>query len=297
MAAASPPVARPPASRQNRILFLLPDRFGFMSRLFLLIILSALAGTPSAADQPSLQSTAALLLDDKQPADSRNHLIEDNADRAGDIIAEMTRGLGDDSAEEYRRIPWIWRVAVAAGKRNDLQQLRRILEVSLPHPGEKLRDWQAVVIGGGVINGITLAGEWPGPRLTQILGDDASLKQRWQTALEQASSLADDEKVTRGTRYDALRMIPLLGWDASGAKLRNYLKKGTHAELQMGAVSGCGDINDARAVQSLIEAIPNLDPKNLRLAVNALKRTSQRKQLLNEAIAAGRVSADVLNAK
>lgn len=268
-----------------------------MLRFILLATLSALATIATAADQPSVQSTAALLLDDKQPADARKQAIKDNEDRAGDIIAEMAKGLGDDSAEEYRRIPWIWRVAVAAGQRNDATQLRRVLEVSLPKAGEKLRDWQAVVVGGGVINGITLAGEWPGPRVTQILGDDASLKQRWQSALEQASALADDEKVTRGTRYDALRMIPLLGWDVSGAKLRNYLKKGTHAELQMGAVSGCGDINDPRAAQTLIEAIPNLDPKNLRLAVNALKRTSERKHLLDEAITAGRIPADVLNAK
>jgi hypothetical protein len=65
----------------------------------------------------------------------------------------------------------------------------------------------------------------------------------------------------------------------------------------MGAVSGCGDIDDSRAAEALIEALPNLDQKNLRLAVNALKRTSDRKQLLDQAIAAGRVSADVLNAK
>jgi hypothetical protein len=270
-----------------------------MLRLVFVILLCALAAMPraSGAEQPTIQSTAGLLLDEKQPAEARKQLIKDNADQAGDIIAEMAKGLGDDSAEEYRRIPWIWRVAVAAGERNNAAQLRRVIEASLPRQGEKLRDWQAVVIGGGVINGITLAGEWPGPRVAQIVGDDASLKQRWQSALEQANSLADDEKVTRGTRYDALRMIPLLGWDASGAKLRNYLKKGTHAELQMGAVSGCGDVNDPRAAQALVEALPNLDSKNIRLAVNALKRTTERKQLLDEAIAAGRVSADVLNAK
>jgi hypothetical protein len=238
-----------------------------------------------------------MLLDDKQSADTRNRLIEANPDQAGEIIAEMVKGLGEDSQEEYRRIPWIWRVAVAAGKRNDAAQLRRVIEVSLPAAGEKLRDWQAVVIGGGVINGITLAGEWPGSRVAEIIGDDAALSHRWRSALEQAGSLADDEKVTRGTRYDALRMIPLLGWDSSRARLRNYLKKGTHPELQMGAVSGCGDIDDPRAAEALIEALPNLDQKNLRLAVNALKRTSDRKQLLDQAIAAGRVSADVLNAK
>jgi hypothetical protein len=133
--------------------------------------------------------------------------------------------------------------------------------------------------------------------VAEIIGDDASLKQRWKSALEQSSMLADDEKVTRGTRYDALRMIPLLGWDASGAKLRNYLKKGTHPELQSGAVSGCGDIDDIRAAEALLEAIPTLDSQNVRLSVNAMKRTTERKQLLDKAIADGRVSADVLTAK
>ena len=92
-------------------------------------------------------------------------------------------------------------------------------------------------------------------------------------------------------------MIPLLGWDASGAQLRNYLKKGTHAELQSGAVSGCGDIDDLRAAEALIEAIPTLDSQNVRLSVNAMKRTTERKQLLDKAIADRRVSADVLTAK
>jgi hypothetical protein len=263
-----------------------------MPRFFAVFLLCLPPLSPPAsfaADRPAVQATAALLLDDKQSPQTRQQVIKDNADRAGDLIAEMARGLGDDSKEEYRRIPWIWRVAVAAGERNDAAQLRRVLEVSLPRQGEKLRDWQAVVIGGGVINGITLAGEWPGPRVDQILGDDAGLKQRWRSALELARPLADDEKVTRGTRYDALRMIALLGWDASGAQLRNYLKKGTHPELQSGAISGCGDIDDLRAAHALIEAVPGLDPKNLRLADNALKRTAERKHLLDEAKAAGKI--------
>jgi hypothetical protein len=248
-------------------------------------------------DRPTIQSAAGILLDDQQSADARNAIIDDNADRAGALITEMAKGLGNDPAEEYRRIPWIWRVAVAAGKRNDADQLKGVIQASLPGEAELLRDWQAVVIGGGVINGITLAGDWPGPRVDQILGDDASLKQRWKNALQLAGTLADDQKVTRGTRYDALRMIPLLGWDASGAKLRNYLKTGTHPELQQGAISGCGDVDDPRAARALVDALPGLDPKNIRLAVNALKRTSERKQLLDEAIASGNVSADVLKAK
>jgi len=247
--------------------------------------------------RPSTREVAATLLDDKQSADSRNLLIEANIDRAGPVVAEMTKGLGHDSAEEYRRIPWIWRVAVAAGKRNQAAPLKSLIEVSLPEESQPLRDWQAVVIGGGVINGLTIAGEWPAPRVAEIIGDDAALKTRWSSALKKSAGLADDEKVTRGTRYDALRMIALLGWETSGPKLRNYLARGTHAELQMGAVSGCGDIDDRRAAEALIEALPGLDVKNVRLAVNALKRNAERKELLDQAVASGRISPELLNAK
>src|SRR5436190_11999936 len=151
------------------------ERFGFMPRFALLVALCALTTTAIAAEPPSVQSTAAQLLEKDQPAEDRSRLIDENADRAGDLIAEMAKGLGDDAKEEYRRIPFIWRVAVAAGKRNDTTQLRRVIEVSLPGKEGKLRDWQAVVIGGGVINGITLAGKWPGPRIAEIVGDDAAL--------------------------------------------------------------------------------------------------------------------------
>jgi len=259
-----------------------------------LFLTTAIAG---AADRPPVETAAAELLNDAQSAEARNAVIEANADRAGALVSEMAKGIGNDPVEEYRRIPWIWRVSVAAGKRNDAAQLKSLLEASLPADGGRLRDWQSVVIGGGVINGITLTGGWPEPRIEQILGSDEALRRRWKWALQKSAGLADDESVTRGTRYDALRMIALLGWDASGAKLRNYLARGTHAELQMGAVSACGDIDDARAADALIEALPGLDPRNVRLAVNALKRTAERKQKLDEAVAAGRIPAELLNAK
>ncbi|QDT53130.1 hypothetical protein Pan44_11450 [Caulifigura coniformis] len=270
-------------------------RFGFglgVSAIPLVMLAFAVA-----ADRRPVATTAAELLDDARSADVRNAVIEANPDRAGAIVAEMAKGIGNDPAEEYRRIPWIWRVAVAAGKRNDAAQLKALMEASLPQDGERLRDWQAVVIGGGVINGITLAGAWPGPRIEQIIGSDEALRRRWKWAIQKSAGLADDESVTRGTRYDALRMIAFLGWDNCGAKLRNYLSRGTHAELQMGAVSACGDMDDVRAAEALIAALPGLDARNVRLAVNALKRTAERKQMLDEAVAAGRVSAELLNAK
>src|SRR6185436_8638196 len=96
--------------------------------------------------------------------------------------------------QEYDRIPWIWRVAIACGKRNDAGQIKAVLEASLPHEGEPLRDWQAVVIGGGIINGLSERGLWPGDRVAEILGKDDLLLKRWNTALDFASAMADDEK-------------------------------------------------------------------------------------------------------
>ena len=251
----------------------------------------------AAENRPTVAATAAVLLDDAQTPEARNALIDANVDRAGSLIAEMAKGLGDDLREEYRRIPWIWRVASEAGKKNDADQLLAVLEASLPLENAPLRDWQAVVVGGGVINGITLAGDWPGRRVEKIIGDRADLKRRWTSALEKSAALADDVKAARGTRYDALRMVALLGWDTSGSKLRNYLARGSHAELQMGAVSGCGDLDDRRAAEALLEALPGLDSKNVRLAVNAMKRTAERKQMLDDAVADGRISRRLLDAK
>ncbi len=250
-----------------------------------------------AQERPSVASIAAALLNDQGDAKTRNELIAVNVDRAGPLLAEMARGLGTDPAEEYRRIPWIWRVAVAAGKKNDRVILKSVLEVSLPQVEEPLRDWQAVVLGGGVINGVSLAGAWPGPRIQEILAGDDALARRWTRALEKAGALADDQQVTRGTRYDALRMIPLLGWEASGPKLRNYLTSTTHPELQMGAVSGCGDLDDRRAAEALIDALPGLHRDNVKYAVAALHRNSERKHLLEEAVAAGRVPAELARQK
>ena len=264
---------------------------------FVLVCSLIVAGPLVAADRLPIGEAAAVMLDEKQTPEERNKVIAANNDRPGELIAEMVKGLGDDSVEEYRRIPWIWRVSIAAGKRNDAAQLKSVLNTSLPTEGAPLRDWQAVVIGGGVINGITQAGGWPKVRVEQIIADDDGLKRRWNWALEKSVGLANDAKVNHGTRYDALRIIPMLGWERSAPQLRNYLGKETHAELQMGAVSGCGDIDDPRAAAVLIEYLPGLDARNVPIAVAALKRNAERKQLLDDAVAAGQVPAELLKAK
>src|SRR5437764_11054927 len=131
-----------------------------------------------------------MILDDAAPKDRRELLVKDAAPHAAEVIRAMTADLGADAKEQYRRIPWIWRVAVAAGKRNDAATIKPILQAALPLPDAALADWQVVVIGGGIVNGLSLAGAWPHERIAEIIFNDAQLKARWRHALEQAAAMA-----------------------------------------------------------------------------------------------------------
>lgn len=234
------------------------------------------------------KAIAARLLDDSLAAEARQQLISRHRDQAGEIIAAMTADLGEDSKEEYRRIPWIWRVAVSAGRKNEARVLIRLFEVSLPEKGRKLRDWQAVVLGGGIVNGLSLQGLWPKERIAELLRDRPDLMARWQEAVEQASQMADDEKIPTGTRYDALRMIAMDSWDRRGKQLLKYLQKGVHDELQMGAVSGLADMQAPEVAEPLAQALGHLSADNRKLALDALLRTPDRIRVLLDFLERGK---------
>ena len=205
-------------------------------------------------DAQGASAVSRQILDDTLPADKRQQLAAAQADRAAEVIAAMVADLpGDNQQEEYRRIPWIWRVAIAAGRKNEAKPLATLLAATLPKEGGSLRDWQVVVIGGGIINGISLQGAWPKPRLEELLGRDEGLRRRWRQAIEAASVMADDAKVKTGTRYDALRMMALDPTEEHVAQLAKYLAKDSDEELQMGAVSGLADI-ESEAVAGLLAA-------------------------------------------
>ncbi|MCC6417595.1 MAG: neutral/alkaline non-lysosomal ceramidase N-terminal domain-containing protein [Gemmataceae bacterium] len=229
------------------------------------------------------------LLDNKRPAKERQALIERYPNQAADLVRALSADLKGDAKEEYRRIPWIWRVSIAAGKRNDVDQIRRLLEVSLPRAGEPLRDWQAVVLGGGVINGISLQGVWPGRRLAEILKGDAGLAERWRQALAQAAAMADNEKIPTGTRYDAQRLLALAPWQKGGARLAKYLAKGVHPELQMGAISGLSDVESPEVARLLLAGLGHYSAGNRKLALDALVRTDVRAAALLDALEKGQV--------
>ncbi|MCH9792568.1 MAG: neutral/alkaline non-lysosomal ceramidase N-terminal domain-containing protein, partial [Planctomycetes bacterium] len=121
------------------------------------------------------------------------------------LVARVKVGTKD----EYREIPEIWRTAVALGKRNQAEEIKKLLDASLPEEQGTLQRWQAVVIGGGIVNGITIAGDWPRARIEGIVKGDKKLTARWKHALLQSVKMADDPQIKAGTRYDALRMIAM----------------------------------------------------------------------------------------
>jgi hypothetical protein len=200
-----------------------------------------------------------------------------------------------DGKGETGSVAGVWRVAIAAGKRNDAVQLRRLLDVALPKGDEALRHWQAVVIGGGVVNGISLQGAWPRPRIDEILKDDKGLQERWRKALAEAPAMADDEKVATGTRYDALRLIAMDDFAKRGERLAKYLAKGVHDELQMGAISGLADVESPKVAELLLAGVSHYSPGNRRLAIDALLRTEARTVALLDALEQGKVQPAQLN--
>ena len=268
-----------------------------MSVALLAICLASVFPAEPVAEAASKR--AAAILDESKSQKEREAIVKERSVPSSDLIAAMTRDLAPGTKEEYARIPWIWRVAIDAARRNDPDEIRRILEVSLPTPDGKLDDWRAVVIGGGLINGITQAGDWPGPRIESALKPDAVLSARYERALELASAMADDAKVPPGTRYDALRMLGATSWDRRGAQLLRYLAKGTHPELQMGAVSGLGDMRDhaGDVAKALLDVLGDLNPANRALALQALVRDETRAQRLLDAVTDGRLKPDALGAK
>lgn len=254
------------------------------------------SGPESVTGQTVLRNAptvARLVLDARQPSASREAAVNANPQFSGDLITEMTRDLTPGTPEEYVRIPWIWRVAVACGKRNDANQLKRVLAASLPLDGEPLRDWQAVVLGGGLINGLSQRGLWPRARLLEVLAGDTALQARFERSLNLAAAMAANQQVRSGTRYDALRMLGIEPWEKRGAELIGFLNN-SNEELQMGAVSALGDIQSPHAAHALLDAFPTLVAKNQSLAIDNLLRDEARASALAEALAASRIKREAL---
>jgi hypothetical protein len=253
--------------------------------------------SPAAAGDDVLRDPGAVArfaLNPKHPSAAREAAINANPQFAAPLIVEMTHALDAGSAEEFTRIPWIWRVALVCGKGNDARQIKSLLEVTLPKSGEALRDWQTVVLGGGIINGLSQRGIWPAERLSQIMKGDDSLKKRWFSSVEAASKIAENGEIPAGTRYDALRILGTGTWEKYGAQLSGHLSKTTEPELQMGAVSALNDIDSPEVAPALLRAIPGLAAQNQKLAFDALIRDPSRIGATLDAIEARRFDGQAL---
>lgn len=275
---------------------------GRMARAAVLAML-ATSGVPVAAAQPQSQAPplpdprsaapeaiAAALLDATHDQKQREELARAASPRAAAVVEALVKGLPpDDEDEEYRRIPWIWRVAVAAGRAKDEQALVPLLDASLPRDGAPLRDWQAVVLGGGVVMGLSQAGQWPRDAMAPWLTADATRAKRWARSLDLALAMADNASVRNGTRYDALRMLAVLPWERVGQTLTRYLSSDVDAELQLGAIGGLSDLQDPRAGEALVAHAKHYAETNRRHVINALLKTDERKARLREALRAGTI--------
>jgi hypothetical protein len=239
----------------------------------------------SSTDAPAL---AQQILDDKRSEADRKRLIADNPQLSLPLLKAMVADMPEsDSKEEYRRIPWIWRVTVAAGKRNQIEELRPIVDFCVPRRGEPLRDWQAVVLGGGIINGIG----WPDEQIRAIVAGNPDLIERWAQTLKEAAVMADNQKVFKGTRYDALRIIGVDTWNHRGAQLFRYLLKGVDDELQQGAIGGLSDMRSPCVGPALLSGFAHYDPENRGFVLKGLLRDRNRIFVLLEAVEAGTVKA------
>jgi hypothetical protein len=246
----------------------------------------------AAAPPAEAAALARKILDDGRPEAERKQLIADHPQLSLALLKALVADMpAADSKEEYRRIPWIWRVTVAAGKRNHIDELRPIVDFCVPQMNESLRDWQAVVLGGGVINGIGLSGGWPDEQIRAVVAGNPDLIQRWSRLLKEAAVMADNQKVFKGTRYDALRILGLDTWNHRGAQLFRYLVKGVDDELQQGAIGGLSDMRSPCIAQALLSGFAHYEPENRGFVLRALLRDRDRTFVLLEAIEAGTVKA------
>src|SRR5262245_42826469 len=106
--------------------------------------------------------------------------------------------------------------------------------------------------------------------------------------------MAEKNKVPMGTRYDALRMIPLDDWQKSRPLLAKHLGKDAHPELQMGAISGLADVEHPESAKLLLNHVAHLAPGNRKLALEGVLKTDAGATTLLSAAEQGQVALTAL---
>jgi putative membrane-bound dehydrogenase-like protein len=222
-----------------------------------------------------------------------NLKITDAASAIMEIVARTKVG----TPAEYANIPKIWEIAIAAGRRNNPAEVTRVLAVAIPDANEPMQHWQAVALGGGIINGLSQAGCSPRIRIMELLEGKPALLECWKRTIQLADAMADDEAVRVGTRYDALRLLSADTFERTGPHLTKYLRSDTDGELVMGAISSLADIESPAALQALAAAFPVYSQPNQALAIKLLLRNDSRIAVLLNAIEKGTISPAALSSE
>jgi len=238
-------------------------------------------------------SIARQIVDEASHDDLKSKLADDSVPYAAAVITALTQDLpANDRDETYRRIPWIWRIAIKAAKQNQPAQLRELLLLCLPSEEQSLTDWQAVVLGGGLINGLSQLGRTPADEIAKLLdspNNPQDTRGRWERTIKLAAEMANNSQVPSGTRYDALRVLGAADWRQFGDVLKRYLEPGTDDELQMGAANALADLTEPAATKTLVRALPGLTEDNRNLAISILAARSPQKKFLRDAVIANEV--------
>lgn len=271
-----------------------------------LCLLFSLAIILLADDSPAQEPTfdhrkaAEEILKDSNHDDLRSKVADESLPHAARVIAAMTENLPNNLEEEYRRIPWIWRLAINATKQGNAEQQRALLMLSLPERDKPLAHWQAVVLGGGLINGLSQLGENPTEQIQKLLKANAGSgedQQRFARTIELAVKMVDDQSVPSGTRYDALRILGASDWNSHAEQLVRYLASDTDEELQMGAVSATADLANEAATKTLIQSLAKISPDNRNLALEMLLSRQPQRGLLKKSVSDSTIPRQWLTAE
>lgn len=273
MLAPQPGLLSLPHDRFERVVLSI---FPHVVLLFALVAITAFSTTHA---QETAMDAADVLLSQRASDDLKNRVCSQWKSHADEVLKKLVAELPvDNGDEEYRRIPWIWKLSIDA-TRNEVQSpgmVLKLLDIATPELESPLRDWQAVVIGGAVINGLSLNGLWPDVELKKLLQNAPQLKERLDRAVQLAVVMGDDPKIRTGTRYDAIRMVALQPIEEAIPWIQSFLKPKTDDELQMGAVSALSDIQSHRIIAPLLRSLETLSEGNRTLAIEALHRTPVR---------------------
>lgn len=213
------------------------------------------------------------------------------------ILARVAQRIGDSAGEGERMLPPVWRLSYGVGRRDDLAQLRQMMDLLLPRPDGTLAEWQMVGLGGGLGESLHLAHVVPGNRLREALAGMPDGGKRFDRARDEAVRIADDERVRDGTRYDALIFLGMDPVRRHVELLRKYLAPVHAPNLQEGAIIGIGQLDlGEEVVLWLLEHWKAYAPEQRQKVLEAQLRRPDRVVGLAKALREGRLSISELDA-